>query len=141
MQTFSFFFRFLLTGTFFGIVLAKAEVVSWYRIQEMFLFDSFHMYGIIGSAVLMGILIVRAVQVAGVRDIHGEKIRFIPKERSFTRYFLGGTIFGLGWSLIGACPGPIFILIGMGHTSYLLVLAGALLGTFTYGTLRKRLPH
>jgi uncharacterized membrane protein YedE/YeeE len=141
MRSFTFLLRFFLTGIFFGIVLAKAEVVSWYRIQEMFLFDSFHMYGVIGSAVFLGILIVRAIQVAGVRDVHGEKIRFVPKERSFSRYFFGGTIFGLGWSMIGACPGPIFILIGMGHTSYLLVLGGALLGTFTYGLTRRFLPH
>lgn len=141
MRSFAFFLRFLLTGIFFGIVLAKAEVVSWYRIQEMFLFDSFHMYGVIGSAVFLGILITRGIQIAGLKDVNGEKIRFIPKERSFSRYFIGGTIFGLGWSMIGACPGPIFVLIGMGHMSYLLVLAGALLGTFTYGLTRKGLPH
>ncbi len=141
MRNLSFYLRFLLVGVLFWITLAKAEVVSWYRIQEMFLFDSFHMYGIIGSAVVLGILIVAIIKKAGVKDLNGEPIRFIPKERSFPRYFLGGSIFGLGWALVGACPGPIFILLGMGHSSFLVVLLGALLGTFSYGLLRSKLPH
>lgn len=141
MRNLSFYIRFLLVGILFGITLAKAEVVSWYRIQEMFRFDAFHMYGVIGSAVLLGIMIVAGIKAAGIKDLNGETIHFTPKKRSFARYFFGGSVFGLGWALVGACPGPIFILLGMGHTSFLVVLAGGLLGTFAYGLTKESLPH
>ncbi len=133
--------KYLLVGVLFGITLAKAEIISWYRIYEMFRFESFHMYGVIGSAVVLGAIGVLLFKKSGFKSIEGEEISFIPKNFSVPRYLLGGTLFGLGWALIGACPGPIFILIGYGYASVLIVLAGALLGTFVYGLLREKLPH
>jgi uncharacterized membrane protein YedE/YeeE len=135
------FIKFLLVGIFFGIVLVKSEAVSWYRIFEMFKFQSFHMYGIIGSAVFLGALGVWIFKKLEVKNIEGTKIHLVPKEKSFLRYILGGTIFGFGWALAGACPGPMYILLGTGVTSMLLVIAAALLGTFAYGILKKRLAH
>ena len=135
------FLKFLIVGIFFGIVLVKSEAVSWYRIFEMFKFQSFHMYGIIGSAVFFGILFLWIFRKFKVKNSKGTAINLQLKEKSFTRYILGGTIFGLGWALAGACPGPMYILLGTGITSMLLVIASALLGTFIYGLLRKRLPH
>lgn len=133
--------KFLLTGIFFGIVLAKAEVISWFRIQEMFRFQSFHMYGIIGSAVILGAIIVYLAKRNRMKTIDGTVISMADKDKSFARYILGGTIFGLGWALVGACPGPMFILLGYGYLSILVVIVGALLGTFAYGILRAKLPH
>ncbi|MEO0898243.1 MAG: DUF6691 family protein [Bacteroidota bacterium] len=133
--------KFILVGLIFGIVLAKAEIISWYRIYEMFHFQSFHMYGIIGSAAGIGIIMMQAIKASGLRDSEGEEIVVPPKERSSVRYWLGGTIFGLGWALSGACPGPMYVLLGYGHLGILIVIAGALLGTLTYGMLRKHLPH
>jgi len=133
--------KFLGVGVFFGIVLVKSEAVSWYRIFEMFKFQSFHMYGIIGSAVGIGVLAVWLIKKIQLNSIEGDKIVIYPKERGFIRYLLGGTIFGLGWALAGACPGPMYILVGTGVMSMLLVIAGAILGTFVYGLLRQKLPH
>jgi len=135
------FLKFLFVGIFFGIVLVKSEAVSWYRIFEMFQFQSFHMYGIIGSAVFLGILFLWIFRKFKVNSIEGNPINLAPKDKSFTRYILGGTIFGLGWALAGACPGPMYILLGTGVSSMLLVIAAALLGTFVYGLLKSRLPH
>lgn len=133
--------RFLLLGVVFGIVLSKGEVISWYRIYEMFKFQSFHMYGIIGSAVVLGILVVQWIKKKGVKTVYGDPISFEPKNRSLVRYLVGGTIFGLGWALTGACPGPMFILLGHGFVTILVVIVAALLGTFTYGLLKDKLPH
>ncbi len=135
------FLKFLLVGIFFGIVLVKSEAVSWYRIFEMFKFQSFHMYGIIGSAVFLGVLFLWFLKKFKVRSIEGNEIHLPPKEKSFTRYLLGGTIFGLGWALAGACPGPMYILLGTGASSMILAIAAAMLGTFVYGLLRHKLPH
>ena len=135
------YWRFLILGVLFGIILTKGEVISWYRIYEMFKFQSFHMYGIIGSAVGLGILVVQWIKRSDVKNILGNSIKFEPKARSVARYLLGGTIFGLGWALTGACPGPMFILLGHGFITILVVIAAAILGTFTYGMLRNRLPH
>ncbi len=135
------FLKFLFVGIFFGIVLVKSEAVSWYRIFEMFKFQSFHMYGIIGSAVFLGILFLWIFRKFKVKSIEGNQINLPPKERSFTRYIVGGTIFGLGWALAGACPGPMYILLGTGVSSMLLVIAAATLGTFVYGMLKNKLPH
>ncbi|MAU72096.1 MAG: transporter [Pseudozobellia sp.] len=135
------FLKFLLVGIFFGIVLVKSEAVSWYRIFEMFKFQSFHMYGIIGSAVTLGIVFVFLIKKLKVKSIEGKEINLPPKEKSVTRYLLGGTIFGLGWALAGACPGPMYILVGTGVFSMLIVIAAAMLGTFAYGVLRNKLPH
>ena len=135
------FLKFLLVGIFFGIILVKSEAVSWYRIFEMFKFQSFHMYGIIGSAVVLGTISVWAIKKFRVKSIEGKEINLPPKDKSFTRYILGGTIFGLGWALAGACPGPMYILLGAGFFSMLIVIAAATLGTFAYGVLRNKLPH
>jgi len=133
--------KFILVGFVFGIVLTKSEAVSWYRIYEMFQFQSFHMYGIIMVAVLTGIIGIQIIKRFHLKDYSGTPI-FIPnKEHSIARYLLGGIIFGLGWALAGSCPGPIFILIGSGFISVIVVLLGAVLGTFLYGVLKNKLPH
>jgi uncharacterized membrane protein YedE/YeeE len=133
--------KFLLTGILFGIVMSKAEIISWYRIYEMFRFDAFHMYGVIGSAVIFGIVIIQSLKRFGAKNILGDTITFIPKNKSITRYLVGGTIFGLGWAMVGACPGPLFVLLGQGYLPILIVIIGALLGTLVYGLLRTKLPH
>ncbi|MBT8305646.1 MAG: YeeE/YedE family protein [Maribacter sp.] len=133
--------KYLLVGMFFGIVLVKSEAVSWYRIYEMFKFQSFHMYGIIGSAVILGVIAVALIKLLGLRSIEGQKINIRPKEKGFIRYLLGGSIFGLGWALAGACPGPMYILVGTGVFSMLIVIIAAILGTFVYGVIREKLPH
>lgn len=133
--------KFLLVGIFFGIVLVKSEAVSWYRIYEMFRFQSFHMYGIIGTAIATGVLFLQISKKGIIKNIKGTDI-FVPKkENGTTRYIIGGIIFGLGWALIGACPGPMYILLGTGVYSILIVIAAALLGTFIYGILKDKLPH
>ena len=133
--------KFLLLGTFFGIVLSKAEIISWYRIYEMFKFASFHMYGVIGSAVALGILGIKVIEKNKLRSLAGNEIRLSPKEKGFQRYLIGGIIFGLGWSMTGACPGPMFILLGHGIGVFLVVIASAVAGTLVYGLIRKKLPH
>ncbi|WP_179333272.1 DUF6691 family protein [Winogradskyella costae] len=133
--------KFFIVGIFFGIVLVKSEAVSWYRIFEMFKFQSFHMYGIIGTAVVTGIILLRLSKTRQVKTTEGSALRVPLKERGFTRYIVGGTIFGLGWALCGACPGPMYILIGTAAFSILIVIAAALLGTFVYGLLKDKLPH
>ena len=133
--------KFLLVGIFFGIVLVKSEAVSWYRIYEMFKFQSFHMYGIIGSAVILGVIIVWLIKKSKLKSTEGEQIDLPPKDRVITRYLVGGTIFGLGWALAGACPGPMYVLLGTGVWSMIIVIAAAVLGTFVYGLLKDKLPH
>ena len=133
--------KFLFVGIFFGIVLVKSEAVSWYRIYEMFRFQSFHMYGIIGTAIGTGILFLQLSKRFKINSLQGKQIAVPLKDRGFVRYIVGGTIFGFGWALIGACPGPMYILIGTGVFSMLIVLAAATLGTFIYGMLRNKLPH
>jgi len=133
--------KFFLVGLFFGIVLVKSEAVSWYRIFEMFKFQSFHMYGIIGTAITTGILLLQLSKTFKVKTTEGNKLRVPLKERGLTRYIIGGTIFGLGWALCGVCPGPMYILAGTGVLSMLIVIAAALLGTYMYGVLRDKLPH
>ncbi|RNI28128.1 YeeE/YedE family protein [Rufibacter immobilis] len=133
--------KYILIGILFGIVMSKSEAISWYRIQEMFRFQSFHMYGIIGTAVMLGTLAVWLIKKYRVRDSQGNLISFPPKEKSVPRYLLGGIIFGLGWALVGACPGPLFVNLGAGYWSILLAIAGALAGTYVYGLLRNKLPH
>ena len=132
---------YLLLGTFFGFITIKSEIASWYRIQEMFRFDSFHMFGVIGSAIPVAAFSLWLLRRARRRSASGELISIPPKDRSFVRYAAGGTLFGLGWALAGACPGPMLALAGAGHWPILVVLAGAVLGTYLYGVLRPRLPH
>ena len=135
------FLKYILVGFVFGIVLTKAEAVSWYRIYEMFQFQSFHMYGIIGVAVATGLLGIQLIKVKKLKDIAGNPIYIQDKEKGNVRYWIGGILFGLGWALVGACPGPIFILLGAGFLSVGLVLLGAIFGTFLYGVLKDKLPH
>lgn len=133
--------RYLIIGIIFGITLAKAEVISWYRIYEMFKFQSFHMYGVIGSAIVVGIIFVQLIKRFKLKSLDGKPIIIYPKQRSVPRYLYGGIIFGLGWAMTGACPGPMFILLGNGVGVILVIIAAALLGTYTYGLLRNKLPH
>lgn len=135
------FIKYIITGIIFGIVMSKSEAVSWYRIQEMFRFQSFHMFGIIGTAVLSGVFFTWLIKLYKGKDVHGQDIQFPDKDRSWKRYLFGGTIFGLGWALTGACPGPIFVLLGQGYTVMLVVILGSLLGTYTYGVFKSKLPH
>lgn len=132
---------FLLIGTFFGIVMFKSEASSWFRIYEMFNFKSFHMYGIMGSAFAVAVIIVQVIKRYRLKHIGGNEIEFVPKERSFSRYMYGGILFGLGWALAGACPGPMFTLLGAGFLPIIIVIAGAVAGTWAYGLLRNKLPH
>jgi hypothetical protein len=133
--------KYLLVGFVFGIVLTKSEAVSWYRIYEMFQFQSFHMYGIIMVAILTGIIGIQAIKRKNIKDIKGLAIEIQEKERGSARYLIGGVFFGLGWALVGACPGPIFILLGAGFWAVGIVLFGALIGTYLYGILKDKLPH
>lgn len=133
--------KFFLVGILFGIVLVKSEAVSWYRIFEMFKFQSFHMYGIIGTAVATGIILLLVSKQMKIKTINGNLLNVPRKDRGLVRYIVGGSIFGLGWALCGACPGPMYILVGTGVFSILIVIAAALLGTFAYGILKDKLPH
>lgn len=135
------FIKFLLVGIFFGIVLTKSEAVSWYRIYEMFHFQSFHMYGIIMTAVVTGTIGLQLFNRKQVKNTEGELINLPDKDKGFTGYLVGGLIFGLGWGLVGTCPGPIFILIGAGFYAVGIILLGALVGTYFYGLLKSKLPH
>lgn len=133
---------YLLVGIYFGVILTKSEVISWFRIQEMFRFQSFHMYGIIGSAIVVGAISVVIIKRMKLHAASGDEISIAPKEwGKGYRYWIGGTAFGLGWALLGACPGPIFALMGNGVTVLLVALASAVAGTWVYGYLRPSLPH
>lgn len=141
-MTFSQFLRYLLIGTTFGFVLVKSEVISWFRIQEMFRFNDFHMFGIIGSAIIVGMISILIIKKFKVRDIDGNPITIDPKDPSqYKRYIIGGTLFGLGWAMLGACPAPLFILLGSGVTVIIIPIIAAVLGTYTYGLLIDKLPH
>lgn len=133
--------KFLALGIVFGIVMAKSEALSWYRIQEMFRFQAFHMYGIIGTAVVLGVIGVALIKKFKVRDNNGNPIMFYPKEKSVTRYLIGGAIFGLGWALSGACPGPMVVNIGYGYLTMGVVFIFATLGTLLYGVIKDKIPH
>jgi len=135
------FIKFLIVGIVFGIVMVKSEAFSWYRIQEMFRFQAFQMYGIIGTAVILGIIGVALIKKFNIRDSSGNAIQFSPKEKGVIRYIAGGTIFGLGWALSGACPGPIVVTIGYGYLTMTIVFVFAVLGTFLYGVVKDKLPH
>ena len=134
-------FRFFAVGILFGITLTKSEAISWYRIYEMFMFQSFHMFGIIGVAISVGVCGLKLIKKREIKDYKGQPIEILDKEKSVIRYLVGGFMFGLGWALVGACPGPIFILLGTGAPAIAVVLFGALLGTYVYGLLKDKLPH
>ena len=119
----------------------KSEAASWFRIYEMFKFGSFHMYGIIGSALVIGVIGIQIIKRKNIKTIDGTDMSLKPKDTGIARYLIGGIIFGLGWALAGACPGPMYVLLGAGFPAILLVIFGALLGTFLYGLLKSKLPH
>ena len=133
-------FKYLFAGIVFGIILVKAQVISWFRIQEMFRLQSFHMFGVIGSAVVTGAISVFLIKKLNLKTMYGEEIKFYPKQFSTGQIF-GGLLFGFGWALTGACPGPLFAQIGTGATVILVSLFSAVAGTWVYGLLSKRLPH
>ena len=133
--------KYILVGFVFGIILTKAEAVSWYRIYEMFQFQSFHMYGIIMTAIATGVIGIQIIKRNKLKDIDGNLLVVQDKEKGSARYWIGGILFGLGWAMVGSCPGPIFILFGAGFMSVGLILIGAVLGTFIYGVLKDKLPH
>ncbi|WP_436486249.1 DUF6691 family protein [Chitinophaga sp. ARDCPP14] len=132
--------RYLVAGTFFGIVLVKAQVISWFRIQEMFQLTSFHMYGVIGTAVITGIISLQLIKRLNIKTIQGEPISVAPKTFNKGQIF-GGLLFGLGWAITGACPGPLFAQIGTGFTVVGITLLSAIAGTWIYGALKPKLPH
>lgn len=132
--------KYMVVGILFGIVFVKAEIISWFRIQEMFRLQSFHMYGIIGSAVIVGMISVLIIKKFNIRTISGEKIVFPDKIFSQGQIY-GGLLFGLGWAVTGACPGPLFAQIGTGATVVIITFLSALGGTWTYGYFKERLPH
>lgn len=134
-------FKFFSIGLLFGIIAVKSEIISWFRIYEMFRFESFHMYGVIGSAVVLGVILIQYIKRSNMTDYQGEPISFQDKAKTYKRYIFGGIIFGLGWALTGACPGPMFTLLGSGFSVFIVIIASAVAGTFAYGMLRKVLPH
>lgn len=132
--------KYLIVGILFGIVFVKSEVVSWFRIQEMFRLQSFHMFGIIGSAVVVGIISVWLIKKFNIKTIYGEPIQFHPKKFNKGQIY-GGLLFGFGWAITGACPGPLFAQIGTGVTVISITLLSAIAGTWVYGLFREKLPH
>ncbi len=130
----------LILGTLFGIILTKAEVISWFRIQEMFRFQSFHMYGIIGSAIIVGLIGLQAIKALKAKNIYGDLVS-IPDKKWHWGTVYGGLTFGLGWALTGACPGPLFALLGSGYYVFIVTIFAAIFGTYVYGRLRNKLPH
>lgn len=132
--------KYSLVGILFGVVFIKAEIISWFRIQEMFRLQSFHMYGVIGTAVVMGAISVFLIKKFKVKTIHGEAITFSDKKFNKGQ-ILGGLCFGFGWAMTGACPGPLFAQVATGAFAVLVVIASATLGTWVYGKFRDRLPH
>ena len=132
--------KYLVVGILFGIVFVKAEIISWFRIQEMFRLESFHMYGVIGSAVMVGVISVLLIKKFNIKTLNGEQVEFHPKTFNKGQIY-GGLIFGLGWAMTGACPGPLFAQIGTGATAIVITLLSAIAGTWVYGYLRPKLPH
>ncbi|MCU0468193.1 MAG: YeeE/YedE family protein [Arcicella sp.] len=133
-------FKYLLAGTLFGIIAVKSEIISWFRIQEMFRLTSFHMYGVIGTAVVVGIISIQLIKRLNIKTLSGEKI-VIPAKTFNKGQIYGGLIFGFGWAITGACPGPLFAQIGSGFGVITVSLLSAIAGTWVYGLLREKLPH
>ena len=132
--------KFLIVGILFGVILVKSEVISWFRIQEMFRLQSFHMYGVIGSAIVVGIISIQLIKRLELKTIHKQSI-VIPDKKFHWGNVIGGLIFGLGWAITGACPGPLFGQIGSGYAVIIVTLLSAISGTWVYGLLREKLPH
>ena len=133
-------FKYAAVGIIFGIVFVKAEIISWFRIKEMFRLQSFHMYGVIGTAVVVGAISVFLIKKLKIKTIYGEEITFTPKKFNKGQIY-GGLIFGLGWAITGACPGPLFAQVGTGAVAILIVILSAIAGTWIYGKFRDQLPH
>jgi uncharacterized membrane protein YedE/YeeE len=133
--------KFIIAGVLFGIVMSKSEAISWYRIQEMFRFQSFHMYGIIGTAVAIGVISIFFIKKYQLKDIEGKVIVIPDKEKGWKKGIFGGIIFGMGWAVTGACPGPMFVNLGQGYLAFLLIIVGATIGTYAYGVFKDKLPH
>ena len=132
--------KFGLVGVFFGVVFVKAEVISWFRIQEMFRLDAFHMYGVIGTAVIVGMISLQLIKRFNIKTVQGDPISVAPKQFSKGQIY-GGLLFGFGWAITGACPGPLFAQIGAGYSVVAVTLLSAIVGTWVYGAVRKWLPH
>ncbi len=132
---------FFAVGIVFGIVMTKSEAISWFRIHEMFRFESFHMFGIIGVAVVLGIIGIWAMKQFKVKTLRDTLVSYTPMNLNVKRHLMAGTAFGLGWALLGACPGPMFVMLGHGFWIFGIIIFGATLGTFTYGVVRGKLPH
>lgn len=132
--------KYMVAGIVFGIILVKAEVVSWYRIQEMFRFQSFHMYGVIGTAVVVGMISVAVIKRFGIKTINGESVVF-PEKKFHWGNVIGASLFGIGWGITGACPGPLFAQLGSGFLAAGVMIISALAGTWVYGVVREKLPH
>lgn len=132
---------FFAVGIFFGIVMTKSEAISWFRIHEMFRFESFHMYGIIGTAVILGAGVIFVMKKLKIKTLSGNLVSYTPMELRIPRHLLAGSIFGLGWALVGCCPGPMYVLIGQGYWIIAVVLVSAVLGTYVYGVVKDKLPH
>lgn len=128
-------------GILLGIVLTKSEFISWFRLHEMFRFESFHLYGVLFTAVILSALITFIMKKTGVKTLSGQPLTYTPMKFRFSRHILAGTLFGLGWALAGACPGPMFVLLGNGYLVFILIILSAIAGTFTYGLVRDKLPH
>lgn len=132
---------FFSVGILFGIIMSKSEAISWFRIHEMFRFESIHMYGIIGTAVILGAIIIWSMKRFKVKTLAHTFVTYIPMKLNVKRHLLAGTIFGLGWALMGACPGPMFVMLGHGFWIFIITILGATLGTFVYGVVKDKLPH
>lgn len=132
---------FLFGGIFFGILMTKSEAISWFRIVEMFRFESFHMFGIFAVAIVVGVSIIQGMKKFGIKTIDGKDVDLHQLPFNIKRHLLAGLIFGMGWAIVGSCPGPIYVLIGHGFWIFIIVLLGAILGTFLYGLVRDKLPH
>ena len=128
-------------GTMFGIIMSKSEAISWYRIHEMFRFESIHMYGIIGTAVILGAASMWAMKKFKMKTLRDTLVEYTPMKLNVKRHVLAGTIFGLGWALMGACPGPMFVMLGHGFWIFIITILAATLGTYTYGIVKDKLPH
>ncbi len=132
---------FFIVGVIFGITMSKSEAVSWFRIHEMFRFESFHMYGIIGTAVVLGIIIINTMKKLKIKTLRDTFVTYLPMKLNIKRHLIAGTIFGFGWALSGSCPGPMLVMLGHGFTIFLVVLLGSIIGTFVYAEVRDKLPH
>jgi len=140
-ENFGMLMAFFAVGILFGIIMTKSEAISWFRIHEMFRFESFHMYGIIGTAVVIGAVTIFLMKTLKIKSLKNMEISYTPMPLNFKRHLIAGTIFGLGWALIGGCPGPMYILLGHGYWMFALIILSAIMGTYTYGVIKDKLPH